>query len=276
MVLEKLYTPEFLKKNKYVIFLLSLTCTILGLAWSLIYFSNNHSFIALAFISLLLLFTLKDVIDIHLPTRAKDENKVAKQEYKDLLMIFFYIFIGIFLPFLFYSAMLPDNATRLFFTGQYELLATTSAQDIYSGLSIQGVFINNVYVFIGCLVSAFLFGLGAIFLFIIVWNASVLGVVLGVVARHTATETGIQLPLVILTLILAAFPHVILEVFAYFFAGTTGERVSDWLFFKGLNRKIFTAVVLLALKVVILSVFILFVAAAVESFFPSFMINLLL
>src|SRR3989338_8453250 len=106
MVFERLYTPEFLNKNKFIILILSITFTITGIAGSFL-FESNHATISLAITSLILYASLKDVFSLNAAKAKKTCSRAAlAKEYLSLLSIFFYIFLGVLIVFSLCSILL--------------------------------------------------------------------------------------------------------------------------------------------------------------------------
>ncbi len=179
---------------------------------------------------------------------------------KDIMVLLFY-FAGITLAFAIWSFVLPDdtfqvqiakiNEIRGVISGQgIEGTATAAAVDKYS--SFLAILLNNLQVMMFAFLFSFVFGAGAIF--IIVWNAAILGVFIG-----NLSKSLFELPLVSLLFI----PHGIPEIAAYLFAGVAGGIISA-----ALIRKIpfhtLEIIILDAFKMLTIAAFLILIAAGIE------------
>ena len=184
------------------------------------------------------------------------------------------MFIGILITFAFFSIFMPSITADQLFSNQEDLIYTVSAKEIFEFGSFNSIFSNNVKVLLVCIISSFLFGIGTIFLFIIIWNASVIGVVFGLAAKHSAIN---QNPFMyFLLILLAALPHIILEISAYFFGGVVGDKFSYILSEKKILSKTNQAIILGAMIFLIIAFIVLVLAAIVEAIITPNLINLFL
>src|SRR3989338_8453251 len=161
------------------------------------------------------------------------------------------------------------SAASYFFKSQYSLISTTNIQEIYQSGSVQSIFQNNLTVLFVCFVTAFLFGIGAMFLFIVVWNGSVGGVVFGAVAKIAAINAGASPSLVFIILLVSVLPHVIIEMGAYFLAGVAGENTSSFLFFNKKQKKVHQFELSYSCSILIASIILLLLGSIVEKILPN-------
>jgi len=123
------------------------------------------------------------------------------------------------------------------------------------------LFGHNFRVMIFCLMFAFVYGFGSIFL--LTWNASVVGVAIGEATRSavggsfvTAITAGLARYLI----------HGIPEIIAYFTAGLAGGIISIAVINHDFKSKKFKNVVTDSFDLVLLSVGLLVVAAVLEAY----------
>ncbi len=144
------------------------------------------------------------------------EKKFWERHEKDL-MFFIFFFLGVTLAFAVWAFVLPSDTFHI---------QISKIQEIRSGMtgnivsrsnfnSFIIIVMNNLEVMILAFVFSLLFGAGAVF--IIVWNASVLGVFIGNLAKSI-----IEIPIVTLSFL----PHGIPEVLGYLCAGLSGGILS--------------------------------------------------
>ena len=141
------------------------------------------------------------------------EEKLLKR-HEDELVMYLSFFLGVTLGFVISSYFLP--------TGYFEIqegvilsIRGSITGNILSNSFFQMIISNNIWVFFLTFLVSFLFSAGMIF--ILVWNASVLGVFL---ARASRNITHFHL------LAVSYLPHGLLEIAAYILAGISGALVS--------------------------------------------------
>jgi uncharacterized membrane protein SpoIIM required for sporulation len=274
MVLEKLYNAQYIKENKHIALVLGIAYAICGISFSVYLFPTDPAPMAIAFISLFSVVSLSDLLLF----REKPKFTTLKgflREHKDILLILSYLFMGILLTFAFFSIFMPSITTNQIFEDQAKLVTTLTAKNIFSYSDFNPMLLNNVKVLAICIICSILFGMGTIFLLIIIWNASVIGVVFGLAAKHSAATN--QPPYIYFILILlAALPHIMLEILAYFLGGIVGDKISYLLSTKrisfDISRTIFTGITIF----LITSFAILILAAIVETKITPFFIELFL
>ena len=267
MVLERMYSTGYLRKNKWVIMLIAVAYSIFGIGGATLLFRElNPSTVSLALLTLILLATLKDVINAELQDAQGKFPAGA-------LAIFGYLFVGVMLSFAVWSMLLPDETVPFMFQSQENLIKADDARILFLGQDIPSLILNNLSVLAICLIISFLFGISSFFLFIIVWNASAIGVVFGVVAGKTGLIAGMNPILVFMIILVAALPHIILKIFSFFLAGIVGENASQNFFsYKTQNLR----VILVNAGLLVLSVLMIVTAALLEIALAPIVVNLLI
>jgi uncharacterized membrane protein SpoIIM required for sporulation len=149
----------------------------------------------------------------YLERRETEEEEIKKAEELKLLErhwneleIYLAFFIGATLSFAISNYYLPGN----FFSTQEAVIGSITGNIVNQGLFMD-IITNNVSVFFLTFMLSFLLTAGIVF--ILVWNASVLGVFLSNISKNITS-----LPIVALSYL----PHGILEIAAYIFAGISG------------------------------------------------------
>jgi stage II sporulation protein M len=120
--------------------------------------------------------------------------------------------------------------------------------------AFQSIALNNLQVMLFSFFFSFMFGAGAIF--IIIWNASVLGVFIGQLSQSVA-----HIPLVSLNFL----PHGIPEIAAYLVAGLAGGLLSAAIIRKN-SAEVLNIVAADNLKLLLVGIALVFLAAGVEVF----------
>ena len=135
--------------------------------------------------------------------------------------------------------------------------------NVISGGMLLKIFLNNIRVLIFCLLFSFFYGVGAIF--ILSWNASVIGVAIGNFIRTNVSKYLAYFSIVPLAIV-RYMTHGILEIGAYFVAGLAGGIISVAIIKHDLGTKNFEHVLLDSVDLILVSVLLLVIAALVEVF----------
>lgn len=151
-------------------------------------------------------------------SRFQSERTLLKTHMR-VLLLFMFLFMGFFLAFLTWTIILPADLAQMSFSLQE---ASANRIQAITGNSVTmdslvKILGNNFKVLFFSLVFALVYGAGAIF--ILAWNASVMGFVIGQLVKSTFGVAGLPL------LFGKYFLHGIPEMLAYFTAALAGGIV---------------------------------------------------
>ncbi len=214
------------------------------------------------------------------------ESTILK-EHGRALLFFMMLFCGVTISFTFWYTILPflhsifpslipaDIISSAFSVQLNTIMEMNGGVTGYvnSDFAVfSGIFLNNVKVLIFCIIFAFLYGFGAIF--ILVWNASVIAVAMGEFFRNkiaviTASIGGVGITSYVsisLYTLLRYTPHGLLEILAYFVAGLAGGIISIAIIRHDFRTNKFEKIIFDAANLIMISFLIIFVAALVETF----------
>jgi uncharacterized membrane protein SpoIIM required for sporulation len=157
--------------------------------------------------------------------------------YSRLITFYSYFFIGTVLGFAFCAAILPGEISDAMFLAQQDEMKFFSAPSAqataqFSDLQFAEILFHNIQVLILMLVFSFIYSIGSIFL--LVWNASLVGIFLesfirnsfslyskfGLLGFPTAFAVGS------FTGLIRLLPHGIFEISAFFVASIAGGIMS--------------------------------------------------
>ncbi len=265
MVLEQIYSANWIEKKSRYAFLTGLGYSVIGIGSALLLFPQDPGLAAIAFTSLLILPSLNKLMSI-------EENQAAREkkfdiielfrDHNDIFKVYLFLFLGILITFSIFSLVLPSMITSRIFAQQVNVLGITG-EAYTAGNIFWSLFSNNLKVLVFCLLASFIYGSGAIF--ILTWNASVWGTIFAIVAKNSAAATG-QNPLLYFGLtLLAVFPHMILEASSYFIAAISGGIVSKSVLREKLFSKRFTQIIEDGLMMFVIAVVVLVVAVYIEA-----------
>lgn len=274
MVFEQLYATKWLERRTFYAFLMGLAYSVIGITSAIAIFPEDPGLAAVAFTSLILLpsmIRLLSAEEKQAALRKRFNLLILYKDHKNIFKIYFFMFLGILLTFSFFSLALPFLAASHLFEKQVSIL-TLSGKAVWNPPLFWDILINNFAVLSFCLIFSLVYGAGAVFL--ITWNASVWGVVFGVIARDAAAVTG-QNPFVYFILTITAVSlHMILEASSYFLGAISGGIVSEATVRENPSSKRFKQTLCDGLVMFFIAVLILIIAAFIEVFVTGKIVNL--
>ena len=267
-MLESLLQFKEVEKSPYLTFVWALMITTIGILFStqLSYriqvagggVANLTGLFAVIFTIVPSVYFLTMVIK---KEEEKEEEAIIKH-YKqnfwdkhgnDILMFLFY-FLGVTFAFAIWAFILPTDFFQVQLAKIQEVRAAVTGAAIqkgsFSGFSM--ILMNNLQVMMFAFIFSLLFGAGAVF--IIVWNASVLGVFIGKLSK-----TILHIPVESLQFL----PHGIPEILAYLCAGLAGGLISAAIL-RCRCTKVLELIIWDSVKILIFGIVLLVLAAGIE------------
>ena len=230
---------------------------------------------------LVILFTvLLSLPFIYYTLRLEEKNIVRNKgsiellkQHRKAIYAFMWLFIGFTVSFAFWYTILPTtesyrvqietycmiNRPQSFneCVRQYGIKDSTQAIGfLTNGERMFLIFTNNLYVLLFTLVFSLIFGAGAIF--ILAWNASVIGAAIGIFTNYELKSLPLGL--------LRFFIHGLPEIASYFIVALAGGMVSIAVSRHETGTDKFWNVLQDSLNLIILAVVVLFIAAVIEVF----------
>jgi uncharacterized membrane protein SpoIIM required for sporulation len=274
MVLESLVNPFTAEKKPWELFFLGFLYNTIAVFLSLWIFST-HASLVMVFLTViacipLIYSTIKqqEEYDVH----AEKESTIMKEHTKVIIFLIL-LFLGIMLSVAFWYSVLPNPQHENLFNIQTKTIETINQQVTGNFIDTSSllfkIFLNNLKVLMFCLLFAFFYGVGAIF--ILTWNASVIGVAIGNFIRvNIARQSGyfVVVPLAIFRYMI----HGIFEIGAYFIAGLAGGIISVAVIRHEFGTKRFERVLLDSVDLILIAVLLLIMAAVIEVFLTPFLL----
>ncbi len=276
MVLESLLNPLRAERQPWSLVLLGFLYGSLGIFLSLWIFEEQSS-IVMVFLTVMAALPL-----MYQTLRFEEEKDVLYTQERTLLkehakaiMFFLSLFLGFVIAYTTWYVLLPFGLVQQLFSTQTHTISNLN-QQVTGALAQIGlmnkIFLNNVKVLIFCILFSFIYGSGAIF--ILTWNASVIGAAAGnFVRNHMASfadaaglaKIGAYFHGSALSILRYAI-HGIPEIAAYFIAGLAGGILSVSIIRHDFGTTSFEKILLDASDLILISIFVLFVAALLEVF----------
>ncbi|MEK6958792.1 MAG: hypothetical protein AABW59_01975 [archaeon] len=244
MVLESLLGEKNIRKYPFLIGILSVMIALGGIFFAYTIFPAHASILAVAFITIGLVPIMHNILATEEEEEAEDKHSSVTffARHFDLIQLYVWIFIGIIIAFALAYAVAPSDVKPVMFEEQIKAFCTisggcdngipNSVTGKVTGMALVacdpqkdnvlncGIFIleTNGWVLIFVIALSLLYGAGAIF--IIAWNASILGLFFGemfLVGEHLRGIGFLQ------TMLIGHGPP---ELFAYVFGALAGAILS--------------------------------------------------
>jgi uncharacterized membrane protein SpoIIM required for sporulation len=179
-----------------------------------------------------------------------------------------FLFLGMVVSYSLWYIFLPNPVSQQLFEQQLITIEQINAPSGHAtNLSFfSKIFFNNIKVLSFCILFAFFYGTGAIF--ILTWNASVIAAAIGSLAKGLALSNNL--------FVSSGFAfsrylfHGLPEMIGYMIAGLAGGIISVAVINHDINTKKFNKIIYDASSLVIIAIIVLVVAALIETFITPF------
>ncbi len=240
MVLESLLYPLKAEKKPWEMFFIGFLYSTVAVFLSLWIFEKQSSFVMVFFTVLACVPIVYNTMKFEEAKDLKfsDEKKIMHEHNKAIFFLMF-LFIGITVSGVFWYVVMPAKTTGYLFEQQISTIAEINGRvdaDVTGFATTTQVlfriFFNNLKVLIFCILFAFIYGAGAIF--ILTWNATVISAAIGNFIRSNlagiASSAGFGRATgyfgIVSTGFLKYAIHGIPEILSYFYGGIAGGIIS--------------------------------------------------
>lgn len=236
-MLESMLNPKVARNNLLEVFVVTIIFSLIAVFFSYYLFPEYASVLASAEITILFspffqrLFASEEAVEEFAIKHHLKKNQNLFQRHAPVLKIYSVFFLGLILTMSVLFFFLPNGIRDTLFEKQISEVERLSGISISGNLVVSGsqekIFFNNLFVLFLAFVTSLIYGTGAVF--ILSWNASVIGVYAGSFAKYLMV--GGMAPIFafaygVPNALLAITMHGIPEVFGYFFAGMAGGILS--------------------------------------------------
>ncbi len=276
MVLESLLNPLAAEKNPWEMFFIGAVYSSVAILLSLWVFRDQASMVMVFFIVMATIPIMYNVIKLEeSKDMVIDHERTLLHEHNKAISFLLYLFIGVVVSSVLWYVVLPSETVDVLFQKQSETIQainsnphTTNAINQLAIFSI--IFLNNVKVLAFSILFALIYGAGAIF--IMTWNATVIGTAIGNFIRTNIDHYMSAISLVgqnsyfhIVSLGLLKYAlHGVPEIAAYFYGGLAGGILSVAIIRKHYQTQHFRTVLVDFSELVMIALAFLLVAAFLE------------
>ncbi|MEM0465954.1 MAG: stage II sporulation protein M [Candidatus Pacearchaeota archaeon] len=258
-----LFSPKRAQRHPLEMMLIGTFYSSISILVGALLFSEYSSIVMIFLTVLPCVYVIQGALKIE-EERDKNYESEARllKKHSKLIILLLFLFIGFVFSFIFWTIVLPNEKVSHLFKLQ-ESVVDGIKKNIITGNFVSAdsilfkIILNNSKVLLLSLILAFFYGAGAIF--ILVWNASVMGFVIG---NLTKTSLGIVgLPVAFTKYFIHGIPEMLSYLIAAFAGGIIYTAI--WrgdLFNKEKNKRIILDVITL----ILISFFLLISAALIE------------
>jgi len=281
MVLETLINPLNAEAHPSKMFFFGFLYSTIGLFLGMWIF-NEYSSLIMVFLTTMAVIPL--VYNIIKMEEKKDLTEMSEKgllkEHSKALKVFMYYFLGATVGYAFWYVVLPNhllaNAFRVQSETIYSIRSNVTGDAAKTFKAFSDILSNNLKVLIFCILFSFLYGVGAIF--ILTWNASVIGVAIGDSIKSGFFELGYKLSISNLPMYFGTVTHGLLkytihgipEILSYFVAGLAGGIISIAAIRHDFGTKKYVNIVLDSSILLLISLIMVIVAAYLEVYVTPF------
>lgn len=271
MVFEGIINPKKAEGKAWELFFIGIFYSSLAIVLSLWIFKTHAS---LVMVFLTVMACIHIVYSIIRLEEEKDKiilaEKELMKEHSKALSVFMFLFFGFVISFSLWYIFLPSDVLPNIFGVQQETISDINASitgNAINSLGIFGkIFLNNIKVMIFCIIFSFFYGAGAIF--ILAWNASVIGTAIGAFAR-ASMSTGIFSAFSMG--VMRYMTHGFFEILAYFMVGLAGGIISAAIINHDFGSDKFNHILIDSLDLIAGAIIVLFMAGLIEVFVTPLM-----
>ena len=187
MVFEALLDPLKAERNPLDSFLIGLLYPSIAILLTLWIFNGQGSLIMITIVVLASMILMYNVIRLE-EQKDKDMTKESTilKEHSKAVSFFSFLFLGFLVSFALWFTLLPYESSQELFSLQIETIKSINSpitgKFFLDYGEINSIFYSNMGVVLFSVLFSFFFGAGAIF--ILTWNASVIGTAIGVFIRN--------------------------------------------------------------------------------------------
>lgn len=273
MVLEALISAKAAEKEPWEMFFVGMLYAVIAVFLGLFVFGRSDVSLIIVFLTVLASTMLMyDTLKVEALTDKKSKTEKSMLKHHARAVAFFvFLFLGFVVTFTATYIFLPMDMSQQVFQTQISTIQEINSPITGQATStnhLTSILFNNFRVLFFALLFSFFYGTGAIF--ILTWNASVIGVAAGMFMKNIlakyllSSSLGVAYISSLSAGLFRYLLHGIPEMAAYFIGGLAGGIISYGVIHKNLGKKTFSKILQDASALVLVSILILVIAALME------------
>ncbi len=277
MVLELLINPWKAERQPWELFFIGAVYSSVGILLSTYIFAEHVGIVMVFLTTLACTYFVQKVIKVEEEFDDTLTTEISRlKQHAKALSVFMFLFMGFVAAFATWYVVLPPETTHNIFGLQEKTIScinSATVQGCITGTNpFERILLNNIKVLMFTLLFALFYGAGAVF--ILAWNAAIVGTAIGIFIRNSLGAAAGNIGLsgaasyfgIFSSGILRYMTHGGLEILAYFMAALAGGIISVGVTKHDFNSPEFRKVMIDAVDIVALSFGVLLLAAVVEVF----------
>lgn len=276
MVLESIVVPERWLHHPKRMMIIGLAYSILGIVLGVLLFGKYASVAGIFLTTIpLVVIWYHAIYDEEKKSMKKCQEHTHLAQYKHILWFFIFLFMGMVIAYGSWFTFMPLDLVTVSTAIQIDTIYSIQNQFAATGASTLDtndlviILLNNLRVLLFCIIFSFVYGAGAIF--ILSWNASVIGVAIGNMGRESLARLGQlgQSPTImgyftVLPVSVSYLIHGVPEVVSYFLGILAGGIISEAVVCHHYREPEFWRVIKDSSSLILLSLLVLLLAALME------------
>ncbi len=279
MVLEMLISPRRAERTPWELFFLGLVYASVAVLLSMWIFQDDIGLVMVFLTVLACTYLVQGTLRLE---ERKDERirgeATRLKEHAKALSFMMFLFLGFTVAFSLWYIFMPNGTVSKVFGKQIETISSINAQvaEEYVGHAIAArtlfakIFFNNTKVLFFSFIFAFFYGAGA--MFILAWNAAIVGTAIGSFVRSGLAEIAKDVGLISVGSYLSTYSlgimrymtHGWLEILAYFTVALGGGIISIAVLKHSIRSQEFRRALIDSVHLIFISMVMLVIAAGIE------------
>lgn len=261
-----LLNPKKAERHPVEMLLVGFFYTSLSIFLSLWIFPENTSLVMIFFTVISCLYVIQGAIIVE-ENKEKDYNSekwLLRSHFRTLSFLMF-LFLGFLLAFAFWTITLPDRSVSSIFSLQQstvEGIKSITGNSISTEHYLPMILSNNFKVLLFSLLFSVFYGAGAVF--ILAWNASIMGFVIGSLAKSSLGPS--HLPVIFTKYFLHGIP----EMLAYFVAALAGGIIFISIIRGDINKGRIKRIVIDTFSMIAIAAALIVIAALIEVYISPY------
>ncbi len=279
MVVESILDPTKAEKKPHLMIPIGIALTLLGSLIGYQFFKEYASIIVVAFVAIGATPLIYRIIKYEEQKDLQDlPQRILLLEHWKALKAFMYLFLGVVIASAALYIFLPTGVETQVFEVQYNTFAeiggiTSKATDTTQTNNLSRfstIFFNNITVLLIAIIFSFIYGAGAIF--VLTWNATVIGIAIGyfiktellLIAQLTGITKAVSFLEVMYVGIFQYLIHGFFEILGFFVGALAGGIISVAIIRHDIGTAKFEHIILDAADLLLIAVSLIFFAAILE------------
>jgi len=274
--LELLISPGKAVRKPWEIFFIGIVYSSVAIMLSMYIFKQYVGIVMVFLTTLACVYLVQKMLQVEeeKDDPIRSELQILKSHGR-ALSVFMFLFMGFVVAFSFWHIVLPSDLSHQIFGMQEKTIQCINSAGIEGCASgteatFLKIIFNNIKVLLFTLTFAFFYGAGAVF--ILAWNAAVVGTAIGIFVRNSISAVAGSLGAGSIASYFAFYSaglmrymtHGAFEILAYFMAALAGGIISIAIARHDFRSREFRKVLFDSVDLIALSLGVLFLAAIVE------------